>query len=196
MFKKIHVALASTVLMASMVSTQAFAAKPDPTPVLVGCADSTVTTGNAGYIACLGPFDKNMDNQLTAIYGAMTTGLSFTTSTYFASNVATTGNPFAGAPDTTTGTITFTAAQTGSFVIGLKQSDAYSLYKFDGSTVTGGITSIQYDILGVNGKSGFDLSHAGFFGTPVSPVPEADTYAMLLAGLGIVGFAARRRKAK
>lgn len=27
------------------------------------------------------------------------------------------------------------------------------------------------------------------------PVPEAETYAMLLAGLGLVGFAARRRKA-
>jgi hypothetical protein len=29
----------------------------------------------------------------------------------------------------------------------------------------------------------------------VSAVPEADTYAMLLAGLGVVGFVARRRKA-
>lgn len=29
----------------------------------------------------------------------------------------------------------------------------------------------------------------------VSAVPEADTYAMLLAGLGVVGFMARRRKA-
>ena len=28
----------------------------------------------------------------------------------------------------------------------------------------------------------------------LSPVPEADTWAMLLAGLGLVGFAARRRK--
>lgn len=29
----------------------------------------------------------------------------------------------------------------------------------------------------------------------VSAVPEADTYAMLLAGLGLIGFVARRRKA-
>jgi len=28
----------------------------------------------------------------------------------------------------------------------------------------------------------------------VSPVPEPETYAMLLAGLGLIGFAARRRK--
>ncbi len=157
------------------------------------------TIGNAGYVACLGVFDGNMDNQLPAIFGAMTTGLSFTTNTYFSSHDVgvTAGNPFlSDAGITDSGTITFTTAQTGSFVIGLKQAAAYSLYKFDGSTVTGGITSIKYDILGVTGKPGYDLSHAGFFGTPVSPVPEADTYAMLLAGLGIVGFAARRRKAK
>lgn len=29
-----------------------------------------------------------------------------------------------------------------------------------------------------------------------APVPEADTYAMMLAGLGLLGFAARRRKRK
>jgi hypothetical protein len=35
---------------------------------------------------------------------------------------------------------------------------------------------------------------SGYFGGS-APVPEADTYAMLLAGLGLVGFAARRRLA-
>jgi hypothetical protein len=32
------------------------------------------------------------------------------------------------------------------------------------------------------------------FTTPVSPVPEPETYAMLLAGLGLIGFMARRRE--
>jgi hypothetical protein len=32
-----------------------------------------------------------------------------------------------------------------------------------------------------------------FAGLVVSTIPEADTYAMLLAGLGLVGFAVRRR---
>lgn len=33
---------------------------------------------------------------------------------------------------------------------------------------------------------------SGYFGGS-APVPEADTYAMLLAGLGLIGFAARRK---
>jgi hypothetical protein len=32
-------------------------------------------------------------------------------------------------------------------------------------------------------------------GTPISPVPEPETYALMLAGLGLVAMAARRRKA-
>jgi hypothetical protein len=36
-------------------------------------------------------------------------------------------------------------------------------------------------------------SYAGTLG--VTPVPEAGTVAMMLAGLGIVGFMARRRQA-
>jgi hypothetical protein len=31
-------------------------------------------------------------------------------------------------------------------------------------------------------------------GVAVTAVPEPETYAMLLAGLGLVGFAARRRR--
>lgn len=32
-------------------------------------------------------------------------------------------------------------------------------------------------------------------GISVAAVPEPETYAMLLAGLGLIGFSARRRKA-
>ncbi len=39
-------------------------------------------------------------------------------------------------------------------------------------------------------------TYTGSFASPLAAVPEPETYAMLLAGLGLVGFAARRRKAK
>lgn len=48
------------------------------------------------------------------------------------------------------------------------------------------------------GNYNFSLSSAGVlsFNVPtVTPVPEADSYAMLLAGLGVMGLVARRRKA-
>jgi len=40
------------------------------------------------------------------------------------------------------------------------------------------------------------LSFTSASGVFASPVPEPETYAMLLAGLGLLGFAARRRKQK
>lgn len=41
-----------------------------------------------------------------------------------------------------------------------------------------------------------NASGGGSGGGTITPVPEADTYAMLLAGLGLVGFAARRKLSK
>lgn len=40
-----------------------------------------------------------------------------------------------------------------------------------------------------------DLNDRTIMITATAPVPEAETYAMMLAGLGLVGFMARRRKA-
>ncbi len=40
-----------------------------------------------------------------------------------------------------------------------------------------------------------NLKNAAYLGTvSASPAPEPETYAMLLAGLGVVGFVARRRR--
>jgi hypothetical protein len=48
--------------------------------------------------------------------------------------------------------------------------------------------------LTISGMSGATASYSGSINV-TSAVPEPETYAMLLAGLGLVGFAARRRKA-
>lgn len=42
--------------------------------------------------------------------------------------------------------------------------------------------------------AGFSTSANGVYGGTVAAIPEPETYAMLLAGLGIVGFMARRRQ--
>jgi hypothetical protein len=78
---------------------------------------------------------------------------------------------------------------------------------FDTTTVLGGTMTVRQLVNGAasstpltettfknaNGNYTFSLSSAGVL-TFATPVPEADSYAMLLAGLGVVGLVARRRK--
>ena len=86
------------------------------------------------------------------------------------------------------------------FVVSLKGGTEYALWGFDNVTVDGadtGTFSITFTNKGGNNPA---LSHLIIFGREasggsVTSVPEADTYAMLLAGLGLVGFAARRKLA-
>lgn len=75
-------------------------------------------------------------------------------------------------------------------------------------------TSLEDDInTGLQVKMNIDTTNAGWAVTlsksvlvvnggyvpppnPVSPVPEPETYAMMMVGLGLMGFMARRRKTK
>jgi len=69
------------------------------------------------------------------------------------------------------------------------------------STLSGGIiTGPMGEYLGRNVFFGFTAANGlatdGHAITSINVVPEPETYALLLAGLGLVGYAARRRKAK
>ncbi len=63
-----------------------------------------------------------------------------------------------------------------------------------------GITLIEYLLTGpftlvVNGTSGANASYSGSINiSSVAAVPEPESYALMLAGLSLVGFAARRNK--
>lgn len=83
-------------------------------------------------------------------------------------------------------------------VVGLKASTKYALWGFDNVSV-GSSNNGTYTIVFQNkGGNVPDLSHMVVFGREASggsiaAIPEASTYAMMLAGLGLVGFAARRK---
>ena len=87
-------------------------------------------------------------------------------------------------------------------------------FKFEGNTgnfaVNGGAWS-TYSSIGLikENYSGYDFiigyndsfsTHNDWddmvIGVSIAPIPEPETYALLLAGLGLLGFAARRRKLK
>ncbi|MRW91542.1 choice-of-anchor A family protein [Duganella sp. FT80W] len=69
------------------------------------------------------------------------------------------------------------------------------------ATVTNGGGHITGDVIVKDWNSGIQINSGNAFqsvnvtGLTVSAVPEADTYAMLLTGLGLLGFIGRRRKA-
>jgi hypothetical protein len=52
--------------------------------------------------------------------------------------------------------------------------------------------------LGPNGDAGCKNCYFGLIGSGTAdvaaPVPEPETYALMLAGLGVLGWASRRRK--
>lgn len=84
------------------------------------------------------------------------------------------------------------------FVIGLKAGSEYALWGFDDVMVDGADNGSFSIVFSNKGGNNPDLSHLIVFGREggagsIAAIPEARTYAMLLAGLGLVGFAARRK---
>jgi PEP-CTERM motif len=61
-------------------------------------------------------------------------------------------------------------------------------FEFTGITLTSDGVGLKANYVDINGKKAGSL-----ISQQISPIPEPSTYAMLLAGLGLVGFSARRR---
>jgi hypothetical protein len=169
---------AAVLASASLGSTAAFAADISSKPQALAILDNTASFG-----------DSFLQNNLNNTFADK-----------FRFSITTVPQDF----DAIVTSFTRTAA-TGLDITGL------SLFSNSGALITAGtrestgamdIWNLRADSLGlgsyylqVSGKMVSSTS-GSFAGTVVlAPVPEPETYGMMLAGLGVVGFLARRRKA-
>lgn len=130
----------------------------------------------------------------TGILGALTLGAGSTVSVLVADHQS-------GDSPLTAGTAVLGGTLMLDFtgVVFSDDSWAFDLVRADDG-VTGGFSGVQVAGLapGLSYSTGLFGDHftVAVERTITTPVPEPETYAMLLAGLGVLGFAARRRKLK
>lgn len=87
--------------------------------------------------------------------------------------------------------ITFTGATINGISVRIDNLSAWSTISFRDVDVTGPLTLVVNGF--VSSQAGGTASYGGTF-TVTGAVPEPATYGMLAGGLGLLAFAARRRK--
>ena len=153
------------------------------------CGTAGVFDAPFSYIACSGGYDKNVlnnsangvDSQKDALaaLGFDVTGFDF--NSYFKIDSLNGADVTSPPAPLMTGITIFGIHFGGGSVLG----NVTAFYKFDASA---GTTTIPF---ATNGSSGWVLYQTG--GGTEDVVPEPATWAMMIAGFGLVGAAMRRR---
>jgi hypothetical protein len=179
------------------ISASSFAAPP--VKLLATCSASADVQQDA--FACSGYREGN-ENQNVSWINTTLAGWGFDTPVAippFKTDSSPTDNFFF-MTSSTGGTIHLPYAVSGDFVLSLffgsggglpgsPNAAQMALYYFKNVI---GATDIEYFTPSTSAGSLGGLSHSGLIGVP--PIPEPETYALMLAGLGAITFVARRRK--
>ncbi len=187
--RKLLVALAAASTLAASASAFAIDA-----PVADGGWDCGAVTFAGATPDCYGsiapPPNDSLD-QVNAIIAAQGWGAPFSVQYKDNNSGVGTDTSFIDAVGVTNdgGYVTFSQTFTTPLVLTLKLGQAWSAYYFAEGVDAGQLT---YTV-NLTRTAGLGLSHASLFAT-VPAVPEPHTYALMLAGMGAIGFMARRRK--
>jgi hypothetical protein len=177
-----------TLLAAIVFATASFGTSAAMAATTIGKTPQTLTlTNNAGFFGdVLGANNKGAtfaDNFTFSVTG--TTGMNLDAIISSISPAATTGLDITGLALYGTGD---KLVSTGT----MAQSGSIDVWTLSSTNLTAGNYYIK-----VSGNMVSDAA-ASFGGAVMmaAPVPEPETYGMMLGGLGLLGFLARRRKAK
>lgn len=157
-------------------------------------AAALLAFGSAAAWAGGGPLDLSTGSagfSSTPITGVFTEVFTFTLTTNSIANSSVTA-VVNGSQDVDFTSIVL-SGPAGSFAFNLLLPDPVEVWALPpaGASLTAGAYSLT--LTGVNSAS--QGSYGGNIAvTPLTPVPEPETYALMLAGLGALGFVARRRR--
>lgn len=154
---------------AQLTGTLTLDARGDPNGIFVFQIGSTLTTASASFVNVLN------GSANTGVFWQVGSSATLGTTTTFAGNII--------ADQSIT-------MNTGANILCGRAIALMGAVTMDTNTISNDCARDQrfydYGSAGYSGDQNFTL--------PVAAIPEPETYAMLLAGLGLLGFTARRRK--
>lgn len=161
-----------------------------------------LATGSANAVPVFGTWGGDNINGYTAVFSNNSVGNSFSDWLNFSIPASSDGSGASVVLSNFVNNISYS-----NWNVIFTVFDLYESANLVASGFTGGIYSaLSFNNQAVPGNyslnvAGYKLDTAqsgGYSGTvsvnPAAPVPEPETYAMLFAGLGLIGFTARRRK--